>query len=93
MGSTETTLYTIAIYTSTVKIKKIRFVLICALLADLIRNDCISYLLSNYVERFLLTYISIYAIIVIVNLYLIIFTKLNLYFQGIHPKYFPSLIK
>ena len=35
MGSTETTLYTIAIYTSCVKIKKIRFVLVAALLADL----------------------------------------------------------
>lgn len=36
MGSTETTLYTIAIYTSTVKIKKIRFVLFAALIADII---------------------------------------------------------
>ena len=35
MGSTETTLYTIALYTSAVGIKKIRFVLIAALLADL----------------------------------------------------------
>ncbi len=35
MGSTETTFYTIAIYTSCVKIKKIRFVLAAALLADL----------------------------------------------------------
>lgn len=35
MGSTETTLYTIALYTSAVKIKKTRFVLIAALLADL----------------------------------------------------------
>ena len=35
MGSTETTLYTIAIYTSSVKIKNIRFVLIVALLADI----------------------------------------------------------
>lgn len=35
MGSTETTFYTIAIYTSCVKIKKIRFVLLAALLADL----------------------------------------------------------
>ncbi len=35
MGSTETTLYTIAIYTACVKIKKIRFVLAAALLADL----------------------------------------------------------
>ena len=34
MGSTETTLYTIALYTSAVKIKKTRFVLFAALLAD-----------------------------------------------------------
>lgn len=36
MGSTETTLYTIAIYTSAIKVKKSRFVLIAALLADFI---------------------------------------------------------
>lgn len=36
MGSTETTFYTIAVYTSCIKIKKIRFVLIAALTADLI---------------------------------------------------------
>jgi len=36
MGSTETTLYTIAIYTSCVKIKKTRFVLIAALTADIV---------------------------------------------------------
>ena len=35
MGSTETTFYTIAIYTACVKIKKIRFVLVAGLLADL----------------------------------------------------------
>ena len=35
MGSTEATFYTIAVYTSSVGIKKIRFVLIAALLADL----------------------------------------------------------
>lgn len=35
MGSTETTFYTIAIYTACVKVKKIRFVLLAALLADL----------------------------------------------------------
>lgn len=34
MGSTETTFYTIAVYTACVKIKKIRFVLLAALLAD-----------------------------------------------------------
>lgn len=36
MGSTETTLYTIALYTSAVKIKKTRFVLIAALFADFV---------------------------------------------------------
>lgn len=36
MGSTETTLYTIALYTSAVKVKKIRFVLVAALLADFV---------------------------------------------------------
>lgn len=36
MGSTETTLYTIAIYTSVVKIKKTRFVLAAALIGDLV---------------------------------------------------------
>ena len=35
MGSTETTFYTIAIYTACVKVKKIRFILAAALLADL----------------------------------------------------------
>ena len=36
MGSTETTLYTSALYTSAVGIKKIRFVLIAALIGDII---------------------------------------------------------
>lgn len=36
MGSTETTLYTIAIYTSCVRIKKTRFILIAALIADFV---------------------------------------------------------
>lgn len=36
MGSTETTLYTIAIYTSCIGIKKIRFVLAAALIADFV---------------------------------------------------------
>lgn len=38
MGSTETTFYTIAIYTSCVKIQNNRGVLVAALLADLVRN-------------------------------------------------------
>ena len=36
MGSTETTLYTIAVYTSCVGIKNIRFVLTAALIADIV---------------------------------------------------------
>ena len=36
MGSTETTFYTIAVYTSAVGIKKIRFVLVAALVADVV---------------------------------------------------------
>lgn len=36
MGSTETTFYTIAIYTSCIKVKKTRFILIAALIADVV---------------------------------------------------------
>ena len=36
MGSTETTFYTIAVYTSSVGIKKIRYVLVAALIADFV---------------------------------------------------------
>ena len=36
MGSTETTLYTIAVYTSCIKIKKTRFVLAASLVADVV---------------------------------------------------------
>ena len=36
MGSTETTLYTIAVYTSSVGIKKTRFVLVASLVADVV---------------------------------------------------------
>ena len=35
MGSTETTLYTIAIYTSSVGVRKTRFILIASILADI----------------------------------------------------------
>ena len=35
MGSTETTLYTIAVYTSCIKIKKTRYILVAALAADI----------------------------------------------------------
>lgn len=36
MGATETTIYTIAVYTSIVGVKRIRFVLIAALIADFV---------------------------------------------------------
>lgn len=36
MGSTETTFYTIALYTSAVGVKKIRYVLVAALVADIV---------------------------------------------------------
>ena len=36
MGSTETTLYTIAIYTSCIKVKKTRFILVAALIGDIV---------------------------------------------------------
>ena len=36
MGSTETTLYTIALYTSSIKIKKTRWILIAALIGDFV---------------------------------------------------------
>lgn len=48
MGSTETTLYTIAIYTSIVNIKKTRGVLIAALI-----GDCVGMLISVVICRFL----------------------------------------
>ena len=48
MGSTETTLYTIAVYTSCVKIKKTRFVLVASLIADFV-----GILVSVVVCRFL----------------------------------------
>ena len=48
MGSTETTLYTIAIYTSCIKIKKTRFILIAALTADIT-----GIIVSNFIWNFL----------------------------------------
>ena len=36
MGSTETTLYTIAVYTSCIRVKKTRYVLLAALVADIV---------------------------------------------------------
>ena len=56
MGSTETTLYTIAIYTSVVGIKKIRFVLLAALIGDITRNACICCFLAIFVVKFFLTF-------------------------------------
>lgn len=35
MGSTETTIYTIAVYTSSIKVNKTRFILIASLMADI----------------------------------------------------------
>ena len=58
MGSTETTFYTIALYTSAVGIKKIRYVLVAALVADIVRNNYICCNLSNYVVIFLLTFVK-----------------------------------
>lgn len=48
MGSTETTLYTIAVYSSSVRIKKTRFVLACALIADVVRNVSKCFSLQSY---------------------------------------------
>lgn len=48
MGSTETTLYTIAIYTSCIKIKKTRFILLAALTADIT-----GIIVSNFIWDFL----------------------------------------
>lgn len=66
MGSTETTLYTIAIYTSAVKVKKIRFVLAIALIADIVRNACVCRFLSIHVVRFVLTFNHFRVIIMLV---------------------------
>lgn len=55
MGSTETTFYTIAIYTSCVGIKKTRFVLAAALIGDLVRNAGFCSNLWIFVVKFFLT--------------------------------------
>ena len=36
MGSTETTLYTIAIYTSCIKVRKTRYIIVASLIADVV---------------------------------------------------------
>ncbi len=51
MGSTETTLYTIAIYSSIVKIKKTRFVLLAALIGDVVRNYSFCRNLADFVVK------------------------------------------
>lgn len=56
MGATETTIYTIAVYTSSVKIRNTRFVLWASLIADAVRNGYGHSCLSNYVVKFLLTF-------------------------------------
>lgn len=48
MGSTETTLYTIAVYTSVVKVKSTRGILIAALIGDIV-----GMLISVIICRFL----------------------------------------
>lgn len=55
MGSTETTFYTIAIYTSCVGIKKTKYVLAAALLGDLARNAYFCSNLGIFVVKFFLT--------------------------------------
>lgn len=48
MGSTETTLYTIAVYTSSVKIKNTRNILVASLIADVV-GILISVIICNYI--------------------------------------------
>ena len=48
MGSTETTFYTIAVYTGSIGVKKIRFVLIAALIADIV-GMLASAIMWNYI--------------------------------------------
>lgn len=67
MGSTETTLYTIAIYTSAVGIKKIRFVLIASLVGTFVRYFGICRFLSNFVVIFFLTFFLFWRIIFMVT--------------------------
>ena len=55
MGSTETTIYTIAIYTGVVKIKKTRNILVAALIGDIARNASFCRNLALFVIIFLLT--------------------------------------
>ena len=63
MGATETTIYTIAIYTSAVGIKKTRFVLLASLIGDVVRNSSGNTYLANFVVRFFLTKYNIQSMI------------------------------
>lgn len=49
MGSTETTFYTIAVYTSSIGVKKIRFVLVAALIADFV-GIIVSAIIWNFIS-------------------------------------------
>ena len=55
MGSTETTFYIIAIYTSCIGVKKTKFVLICSLIGDIVRNVDFCSNLGIFVGKFFLT--------------------------------------
>ena len=55
MGSTETTFYIIAIYTSCINIKKTKFVLVCSLIGDIVRNVDFCSNLEFFVGKFFLT--------------------------------------
>lgn len=48
MGSTETTLYTIAVYTSSVKVKNTRYILVASLIADFV-GILVSIIVCNYI--------------------------------------------
>ena len=55
MGSTETTFYIIAVYTSCIGVTKTRFVLACALIGDIVRNVDFCSNLELFVGKFFLT--------------------------------------
>ena len=55
MGSTETTFYIISIYTSSVGVKKIKYVLVCSLIGDIVRNVSFCSNLGIFVGKFFLT--------------------------------------
>lgn len=80
MGATETTLYTIALYTSAIKVKKTRFVLVSAFLADFVRNINFCHFLENYVVIFFLTFLNIKHIII--SQFKFIFRNQNVFIQN-----------